>query len=229
VEITGKQTAALRETVTFKVPKGQYDVRLRRITADADESNRIFDETAWTALRTIRYAYPIRMPGLAMTALRIKATGQLNGVVDRFNGVVSSILPDWNGTEWVAQETANPAALFRHVLQGSANARPLADSRLDLPRIEEWHAANTAAGREFNMTASGALSRTARRQCRSSTSRPATAAILKAAAILPNCRMRCAFGSSTATRAGCRTNGWFMTTAMMPGTRRFLKRWSCPA
>ncbi|HYD17060.1 MAG TPA: host specificity factor TipJ family phage tail protein [Patescibacteria group bacterium] len=151
VEITSKQTAALRETVTFKVPKGQYDVRVRRVTPDADESNRIFDETVWTALRTIRYAYPIRMTGLAMTALRIKATGQLNGVVDRFNGVVSSILPDWDGTEWVAQETANPASLFRHVLQGSANARPLPDSRLDLQRIEEWHAANAAAGREFNM------------------------------------------------------------------------------
>ena len=151
IEITGKQTSALRETVTFKVPKGQYDVRVRRMTADADDSNRIFDETVWTALRTIRYAYPVRMPNLAMTALRIKATGQLNGLIDRFNGVVSSILPDWDGESWVVQETANPAALFRHVLQGSANARPLSDSRLDLPRLQEWHEACAAAGRSFNM------------------------------------------------------------------------------
>lgn len=59
IEITGKQTAALRETVTFKVPKGQYDVRVRRMTADAGDDNRIFDETVWTALRTIRYGCPI--------------------------------------------------------------------------------------------------------------------------------------------------------------------------
>ena len=151
VEITGKQTAALRETVTFKVAKGQYDVRLRRMTADAEDNDKLFDETMWTALRTIRYAYPVKMPGLALTALRIKATGQLNGVIDRFNGVVTSILPDWNGEEWVEQATANPAALFRHVLQGSANARSLADSRIDLARIVDWHGRCASANREFNM------------------------------------------------------------------------------
>lgn len=151
IEITGKQTAALRETVTFKVPKGQYDVRVRRMTADAGDDNRIFDETVWTALRTIRYAYPVRMPNLAMTALRIKATGQLNGVIDRFNGVVSSILPDWDGENWTLQETCNPASLFRHVLQGNANARPLSDSRIDLARLQEWHEACAAENRQFNM------------------------------------------------------------------------------
>ncbi len=151
IEITGKQTAALRETVTFKVPKGQYDVRVRRMTADASDDNRIFDETVWTALRTIRYAYPVRMPNLAMTALRIKATGQLNGVIDRFNGVVSSILPDWDGENWVAQETCNPAASFRHVLQGEANARPLGDARIDLERLQEWHDTCATQNRQFNM------------------------------------------------------------------------------
>jgi len=150
IEITGKQTAALRETLTFKVPRGQYDVRLRRITADAPDDDKLFDETSWTALRTIRYTAPVAMPGLAMTALRIKATDQLTGVIDRFNGVVTSILPDWDGSAWVEQETANPAALYRHVVQGNANARPLADSRLDLEKIESWHDRCTAANREFN-------------------------------------------------------------------------------
>ncbi len=86
-----------------------------------------------------------------MTALRIKATGQLNGVIDRFNGVVSSILPAWDGENWVVQETCNPASLFRHVLQGNANARPLSDSRLDLARLQEWHEACADVGRQFNM------------------------------------------------------------------------------
>lgn len=147
--ITAKQSSALRKTISFKVDKGQYDVRLRRVTADSADDN-LFDEALWTALRTIRYAYPVRMPGLAMTALRIRATDQLNGVIDRFNGVVHSILPDWDGTAWTEQVTSNPASLFRHVLQGSANARPLADSRLDLSRIIAWHGDCAAAGREFN-------------------------------------------------------------------------------
>ena len=150
IEITGKQTAALRQALTFKVPRGQYDVRIRRVTEDAGDNDKIFDETSWTALRTIRYAAPVNMPGLAMTALRIKATDQLSGVIDRFNGVVTSILPDWTGEDWVEQPTANPASLFRHVLQGSANARPLNDSRLDLDKITQWHDRCTAANREFN-------------------------------------------------------------------------------
>lgn len=147
--ITAKQSSALRKTVSFKVDKGQYDVRLRRVTADSTDDN-VFDEAMWTALRTIRYVYPVNMPGLAMTALRIKATDQLNGVIDRFNGVVHSILPDWDGTAWTEQVTGNPASLFRHILQGNANARPLADSRLDLNRIVSWHGDCAAEGREFN-------------------------------------------------------------------------------
>lgn len=147
--LAAKQTSALRKNITFKVPRGQYDVRLRRLTADAT-SDDVFDETAWTALRTVRHAPPVSMQGLAMTAVRIKATDQLNGVIDQFNGVVHSIVPDWNGTAWVEQPTSNPAALFRHVLQGTANARPLADDRLALEAITAWHATCAAAAREYN-------------------------------------------------------------------------------
>lgn len=149
IVLTAKQSAAIRKSVSFRVPRGQYDVRLRRLTADPVDDN-VFDTSVWTALRTVRHTQPVAMQGLAMTALRIKATDQLNGVVDRFNGVVQSILPDWNGSDWVPQATANPAALFRHILQGRGNTRPLADSRLDLDRLNAWHDACRAAGYEFN-------------------------------------------------------------------------------
>lgn len=147
--LTAKQATAIRKSISFKVPRGQYDVRLRRLTADATVDD-IFDETVWTALRTVRHTQPIRMEGLALTALRIKATDQLQGVLERFNGVVHSVIPDWNGTAWVPQVTSNPASVFRHVLQGAGNARPLADTRLDLARLQEWHEACADAGREFN-------------------------------------------------------------------------------
>lgn len=147
--ISAKQSSAVRRSVHFRVPRGRYDVRLRRITADSDD-DRTFNDTVWTALRTARYESPVAMQGLAMTALRIKATDQMNGIVERFNGIVESIVPDWDGTAWVPSATSNPAALYRHVLQGSANARPLGDGRIDLARLQEWHIACAAAGREFN-------------------------------------------------------------------------------
>lgn len=147
--ITAKQATTLRRSVSFKVPKGVYDVRLRRLTADS-ESDKIFDECLWTALRTVRSANPVRMQGVAMTALRIKATDQLNGMVERFNGVVEAIIPDWTGSDWVWQPTSNPASIYRHVLQGAGNARPLANSRIDLDRLQQWHERCRLSGREYN-------------------------------------------------------------------------------
>lgn len=147
--LSAKQAAAVRRTISFRVPRGRYDVRLRRITADTD-SDRIFNDSVWTALRTVRYAYPLRMNGIAVTALRIKATDQMNGIVDRFNGICESVLPDWDGAAWVPQPTSNPASIYRHVLQGSANARPLADRRIDMQKLQSWHASCAAAAREYN-------------------------------------------------------------------------------
>lgn len=147
--VSAKQSMALRRSVSFRVPKGQYEIMLRRITADSTDDN-TFDETVWSALRTVRYVQPVKMKGVAMTALRIRATDQLNGPVDRFNGIVHSVLPDWTGEEWVEQPTSNPASLFREVLQGRANARPLPDNRLDLARLQEWHERCDEAKRSFD-------------------------------------------------------------------------------
>ena len=92
--------------------------------------------------------------------------------------MASSILPDYDsGTgSWVSRETNNPASLFRAVLEGVANARPLqttstvttldgtpvslvggglwlqgAQSRTDLDDLETWHGECVTEGRAFNM------------------------------------------------------------------------------
>lgn len=147
--VTAKQATAVRRAVSFKVPKGQYDVRLRRLTPDAT-NNSVFDECMWTALRAVRSTRPVRMQGLAMTALRIKATDQLNGIVEKFNGVVQALIADWTGSAWEVQPTSNPAAIYRHVLQGAGNDRPLPDQRLDLARVQEWHQRCQAAGYAYD-------------------------------------------------------------------------------
>lgn len=157
IQITAKQSSALRQGLRFQVARGQYDVRLKRVTADS-ASDTIIDEVAWTALRSIRNDSPVKISGLAMTVLRIKATDQLNGVVDQFSGIVKSILPDWNGAAWEERVTSNPAAIYREVLQGSANARALDDNRLDLAALQQWHEDCTAAGREFNYVVDSQLS-----------------------------------------------------------------------
>ena len=149
ISATGTQTNALRRNFTIDVDRGEYDVRVRRVTAAAG-SDKVRDELYWSILRTITDAYPIDMEGVALTAMRIKATDQLRGNIDTYNAVGQSILPDYAGGSWAYRPTSNPAAAFREVLQGPGNARPVYDRRLNLDVLEDWYDWCDDKGFEFN-------------------------------------------------------------------------------
>ena len=156
VTFTQNRTSAIRHGLRWGVAtRGQYDVRVRRTTADTDDTQ-IMDSTVWSALRSIKAEDPISAPfPLAVTALVIQATDQLNGVIDSFNGEVTTVCKDWvagSPQGWVEQATNNPASLFRHVLQGNGINEPLSDDRLDLESLQEWHEFCDEKGFTFNMT-----------------------------------------------------------------------------
>lgn len=137
----------LLETIQWETKQAQEQADLLAQTP----VTRIVDQGFWTCLRSIKYQEPIRLPGMCTVALRIKATDQLNGVIDTFNCIAHSILPSWNGFEWVPVPTSNPAAAYRSLFQSSATAMQLADSRLNLVQLQEWSEANSEGGRECNM------------------------------------------------------------------------------
>ena len=147
---TAATPSAVRRGVRQAVTRGQYEVRLRRTTADTT-SSQVFDTTTWTALRSIVNEDPINMSGLAKTAVRIRATGQLNGVIDQLNGICGSKVLDWNGAAWVEAITNNPASLYRSVLQDAGNARAVADSGIDLVALQDWHDYCAANGYTCNL------------------------------------------------------------------------------
>ena len=140
---------------TYTIPNiagapAQYEVRVRRFTPDST-SDRVFDEVYWTVLRSVRAGDPITFDKpLALTAIRIRATDQLSGTVDRLNATVASPVLDWDGTNWVEAETSNPASLFRHVLQGAARENRTPDSRIDLPSLQAWHSFCVTNNYEYN-------------------------------------------------------------------------------
>jgi hypothetical protein len=153
VTFTGKRQSTVRHGMRWSVPeKGQYEVRVERLPAVVGEG-RVTDATYWTALRAIEDRDPIREGvQVATTTVRIRATNQLNGTLDEFNGVVTTIGKDWTGTAWVdGQQITNPASLVRHALQGRANAVPLADNSLDLPSLEDFHEFCVEKGFECNL------------------------------------------------------------------------------
>lgn len=127
----------------------QYDVRIRRFTPVRSDAKRQ-DAYVWAVLRaTDTDTAPIRAEEasrLTWIALRIKATDQLNGVVDEFNLVAQSRCRVYAGTgtgpsAWTQlSATSNPAALWLYALtNGSVNAEPATDDEIDWPTIEAWY------------------------------------------------------------------------------------------
>ena len=148
-----KTTSTVRIGSRWIVARNQYDVRIKKTTNDGDEEavQIRFNISFWTVLRTITNEDPVNLPGLAKTVIRIKASDQLNGIVDQLNAEASAKILDWNGADWVLAETSNPASIFREVLQGPGNARPIADARIDLPGLQAWHLFCANNGLEYNM------------------------------------------------------------------------------
>jgi hypothetical protein len=145
----------IRRTVRVAVAPGKYEVEVAKTDDYYDydpENNNVTETIVWTALRGFRNSAPLNFDKpLCVTAIRIKATSQLNGTLDTLNGEVISLVKAWNGVSWVAnQPSRNPADLFRHVLQGPANARPVPDSQVDLVALQGWHAYCVANGWTFD-------------------------------------------------------------------------------
>jgi hypothetical protein len=148
-----RSTGPRRLGLLLAVARGQYDVRVIKTTTDANNTS-IRDEVDWTALRSIKNAAPIAFPKpLALVALRIKATDQLSGVINTFNCVCSSLVLAYSGSGsvWNANTASqNPADLFRWVLQGPSNARPVADALINLANLQTWWSYCAANGFKFN-------------------------------------------------------------------------------
>ncbi|MEM9681624.1 MAG: host specificity factor TipJ family phage tail protein [Pseudomonadota bacterium] len=145
-------TAAIRHGITWKVAeRGQYEIQVRRLTPDTD-NDRIVDAVWWTAIRRFKNEPPIKSEvPLAMSALRIRATDQLNNVVDELNGVCTSIAPDWDGSAWVERPTRNNASLLRLALQGRGISKALPDTRIDIPGLQDFHDFCRVNGFTFDM------------------------------------------------------------------------------
>lgn len=124
-DIIDNNSSALRYGYRWTVDRTkQYEVGLTRVTADAID-DKVLDKVYWSVLRGFRNDHPVTFPyPLAMTAVRIKASGQLQGVIDNLSAIVTSYAPVWDGEKWAGEEpTQSPAALYRLVLTHPANAK----------------------------------------------------------------------------------------------------------
>lgn len=146
------QTTRIGESVT--VARGQYEVRAAHATNSPVGDSSYKDTVVWTALRTFTNEPPTAFAKpLAFTALRIRATDQLNGVISTLNGICKSLVLAYSGADgvWNANTASqNPADLFRWVLQAPANARPVGDAGIDIANLQDWWTYCTAQGFKYN-------------------------------------------------------------------------------
>lgn len=140
--ISGARQDPSRLTVAFDVPRGQYELAILKDTDDVNDS-RESNETAVNQILVFQED-DSDYTGQCRLAMRIKASGQINGAVDEFNAVVSAQCPVWNGSGWNTQETSNPAWWFLWFAKGKLwnGARiygaGLTDAQIDIDGIKAW-------------------------------------------------------------------------------------------
>ena len=136
----------------------QLFVRVRRETGDNTEDNpdyRYYHSSIFQNATFVRNASPAEDPlgaKIAKTAIKIKATDQLNGRIEGINAVVQTYCKTWNGTTWVDGATSNPAALFRYILEHPANPRKItnAATQINLTQLQYFHQYCASKGFEYN-------------------------------------------------------------------------------
>ena len=141
IKVSAATSVALRKSKRFKFPrKGQYDIRVRRLTNDSTD-DRMIDKSYLTALKSITHVNPVSFADISGTAMRIKANDQLSGVIDTYNVIASTLLKRYNPktNSWQNNKiSSNPADIFRYVLQSPAFAKRLPDSKIDITKLQEW-------------------------------------------------------------------------------------------
>ena len=147
-----RQTTVVRfaKRVTGLTP-GQYEVELLRADTEPTDGSRQ-ERAVWTALRGFsNQANPVKFTGIANSAYRIKATDQLNGVIDQLNAVVGVLVPTWNGSSWSGLSVSrNPAACFRRVLTSAANKKARTSAQIDNDGLGEWYEYCEARGLHYD-------------------------------------------------------------------------------
>ena len=144
----------LRRTYFFSVASGQYEVRVRRTSAD-DTDVRAASDLAWSQLRTYQ-PDTADYTGQKRVAVKITASGQLQGVLDQLSAIASARCEAWTGSAWVLQETSNPAWWWRAFAKGKrisgrrAFGCDLADTRIEEGGIKAFGAWCTSKGLTFN-------------------------------------------------------------------------------
>jgi predicted phage tail protein len=163
VIVSGNSQTAKRATLFFDVPVGQYDVRVIRDTDDSTNS-RLQNNTGWSTMRSYQIDNG-NYAGQNRRGLVIKASEQLNGVIQQLSVSASAQAYYYNGYAWVYGETSNPAKWFMDFAIGRRDQSGkllygvgLDQSQIDLAALFAWSNFCELQGLTFNAVLDGVQS-----------------------------------------------------------------------
>jgi hypothetical protein len=148
-----------RQATVSGLTPGKYTVRITRVTADSSNSQTI-DTVYAGSLRAYADDRPVRREAaenLTLIALKIRASALASGVIDNFNFVAQSIVPDYSPADstWIPRLTKNPASMLLYALRGKLNPDPAADTDIDWDSFREFWIFCNQKGYTCNAVQSG--------------------------------------------------------------------------
>lgn len=113
----GASQKSQRRSIVADVPVGQYDVRVRLVSASSskgeigDSDSRGGYNYTWSAMRSYQED-KANYVGQTRLGLIIRASGQLNGTLQTLSALASASCLYYDGTAWAFGQTSNPAWWF---------------------------------------------------------------------------------------------------------------------
>ena len=156
IRITGNTQSPRRGSVYIKgLTSGTYDVRIRRLTADSTDA-RLQNATNWSVIRSYQDD-AANYIGQTRIGLSIKASEQLNGVIQQLSVTANSKASYYNGSAFVFGATSNPAHWFMDFARGRYDSSGkllygvgLPASQIDFEQLAAWATFCTNEGLTFN-------------------------------------------------------------------------------
>lgn len=145
VSLNNSTRKPLRLGYRMSVASGQYEVRCSRVTPDETDQKATSD-ISWTQLLTFQPDNTTDYTGQKRVALKIKASGQLNGTVSQFSALAIAAYDVWNGSSWVNQASSNPAWQILWWARGKYNGSRLLcgggldDGKIDIENLKDFAA-----------------------------------------------------------------------------------------
>lgn len=165
ITLWSNTTKPVRHTyATEDLPSGQYQVRMRKVTANV-ASSREANSVEWGSLKS----YQVDNHDYAKhphVGIRMRANGQISGALDAVNWLATAAAtPVWTGSAWVTQPTRNPGAQILQFGRGLYDDEGrlmaglgLPDSEIDVEQLQLFTLHCADKGYTFDHWFDGAIS-----------------------------------------------------------------------